>query len=82
MKIEGHCPSSLRERQLAMYHQSVDKGQNIASAEEAAKLTAVCARKQVGCAHPIATGIASAARIHMTNRFSITDLVLQHIKKT
>ena len=65
MKAGGHCLRSLRERQLVLYCQLGDRTSFTATAGEAATQTAARARKQIGFAAPVATGIASVARITM-----------------
>ena len=71
MKTGGHCPRSLQERQLVLYHQSGDRVLYTATAEKAAPQTVVRAGKLVGYAPPVATGTASYAKIHT----SINNLV-------
>ena len=63
MKTGGHCPRSLKERQLILYHRSGDRELYTATAGEAAPQTVVRAGKRVGYAPPIATGTASYAKI-------------------
>ena len=65
MKTGGHCPRSLKERQLVLYRRSGDRVLYIATAGEAAPQTVVCAGKRVDYALPVATGTASYAKIHI-----------------
>jgi hypothetical protein len=63
MKTGGHCPRSLKERQLVLYRRSGDRVLYTATAGEAAPQTVVRAGKWVGYALPVATGTASYAKI-------------------
>ena len=65
MKTGGHCPRSLKERQLVLYRRSGDRVLYTATAGEAAPQTVVRAGKWVGYALPVATGTASYAKIHI-----------------
>ncbi len=66
MRTGDHCPGSRRERQRVIYCRLGDRESFTATAGEAVPQTATCAGKQVGYAAPVATGIASIAKIHMT----------------
>ena len=66
MRTGDHCPSSQRERQRVIYHQSRDRESFTATAGEAVPRTAARAGKWVGYAAPVAAGIASITKIHMT----------------
>jgi len=59
----GHCPRSLKERQLILYRRSGDRVLYTATAGEAAPQTVVRAGKRVGYAPPVASGTASYAKI-------------------
>jgi hypothetical protein len=65
MKTGGHCPRSLKERQLVLYCRSGDRVLYTATAGEAAPQTVVRAGKRVDYAPPVATGTASYAKIHI-----------------
>ncbi len=65
MKTGGHCPRSLKERQLDLYRRLGDRVVYNATAGEAAPQTVVRAGKQVGYAPPVATGTAGYAKIHI-----------------
>jgi hypothetical protein len=57
MKTGDHYPRSLRERQLDLYCLLGDSGSFTAAAGEVAQCRAVHARKQIGFAAQVATGI-------------------------
>jgi hypothetical protein len=66
-KTRGHFPRSQRERQLVLFCQLGDRELYTATAGEAAQQMAVHARKRVGYAARVATGIARIAKIHTKN---------------
>ena len=66
-KTGGHFPRSQRERQLVLIRQLGDRDLYTATAGEAAQQMAVHARKRVGYAARVATGIARIAIIHTKN---------------
>ena len=66
-KTGGHFPRSQRERQLVLFRQLGDRELYTATAGEAAQQMAVHARKRVGYAACVATGIARIAKIHTKN---------------
>ena len=59
MKTGGHCPRSLKERQLVLYRWSGDRVLYTATAGEVAPQTVVHAGKRVGYAAPVATRTVS-----------------------
>ena len=63
-KTGGHFQQSQRERQLVLFRQLGDRELFTATVGEAAQQMAVHARKRVGYAARIATGIARLAKIH------------------
>ena len=67
MKTGGHCPRSLNEWQLILYCRSGERVLYTATAGEAAQQMAVHARKRVGYAARVSTGIARIAKIYTKN---------------